>query len=323
MSACKKCVFCESTTKNIFLCSCCGSVHECGTKCDSLYYNESEGLTVCTLTGVVMTLSGISTSFSDNISYAQANESSYGLHSTGYAPYKRRRKSAGKVVSDVNAATHQRVAELMYALFLDSKTRATMQNECTKRVDQEWVRELKRVAKRNSWADLSLAQIYAVREMTKAKSHNVIVVDADDHHAHKEVEKVVTLLTTAWSTYSKTAVMQKLAIDLESFVLGYVTLCKSGKRYRDIEVVPEIGFVKTHMPAATLLSRLSPRSRFKRSSPRPSPFDKKRIIGGQNAILQTINTAAQQRMLSSLVIEYVPTPKQRRDIIVRQKRVCA
>ena len=176
---------------------------------------------------------------------------------------------------------------------------------------QEWIRSVKRWVRATPSKEPALTDIYAKLMEVRSIYANVEVLSPERYG--QDVDAVVDLVSRAWVAFTSYHFLSANPPEVESFVLGYITLCKTGKCHLGVTVVPKVDFAAQHMPVATLLAKLNPPKQGERRSPRPGPFDKKRIISGQNTILATINHAAKSQCLTQLVIEpAIPPPFEER-----------
>jgi hypothetical protein len=217
----------------------------------------------------------------------------------------------------VNACrANAEVDEMLRALFLDQSSRKVMRLECEKRSSQEWVRSLKRHAKESGWSRLSISDMFAIREMTMARTHTVAVLDAQDECVEWEIGSLKKLLARAWEQFRTSMLWDESPPDITTFLLGYISLCKRGKSHKNILVVPCVDFVEKNMPAATLLSKLDGKNTPRLRNNRQSKFAKKRIIDGQNIILATIQYEAAAQNLTRLVLSYPSKPTRVKNICI-------
>ena len=280
-------------------CTVCSKVHMCGEKCDSQELDTQGVWMVCTCTGICMSTVNISTKLSDNISRSTGNSETgggFGMVSLGYVikgPRKRPSK-ASKI-----QRRRRRVEDTVNRLFF-SKARGDLSQARKRQVDQEWVRAAKKRARKVGWGKVGLYAILSIRQMVESKSFRLVQLDETDPALSAAAKRLVKLVMTAWHKFSTSNVWTDCRIDIEfdSFVLGYITLCREGKDVDGYQVIPRVELVNRHLPPATLLSKLQGKSK----SSKMDCVDKRRIMTGQNAVLAALAYSVETTSVSELAV---------------------
>ena len=311
---CISCVFTEKST-NFFVCSKCGAQHRCGLHCDRAHTVATEANSVvCTLTGIVIDTTNISESYHDNLSNSVHDQNgSRRSFASGYGPP---RAIACKTKPQLDSYTQHvprklstkdeykntRKLDKMFTALFFSKERKEFCIQRKQRLLWDYKRRIKRIARSRGWKNVNICDIAMAAVAAQHEATLVADLDADTEYCKQEMSAIKRTVMRAWHQYSRSEIWNQIDVDFDSFVLGWLMLCKTGRSHSGYSMIPRISFVTKYMPPATIFDKLRPQSGNRRQH--DNCINKRRVFQGLNAIQATLMYEIENGPLDKIAVEH-------------------